>query len=119
MEKRKVRPCGKLYSQGRVYFLIHNEPVARDSWQGDNLYRWVVVPDVVLYSKEYDGGSYYPHARHIVTNAFVVDFTELPEIEINVLDEYDLSVLEGEPINPENIPYREWLNMQFAEASDE
>jgi hypothetical protein len=95
MATKKVIPAGMLYSQGRVYFLLKPYPIVGDSWEKDNAYRWLVVPRKSLGLKgtpQPNGniGELYPHARHIVTTAFVVDYTELPEIEIKVLDEYDV-----------------------------
>jgi len=121
METKTVVPVGMLYSQGREYFLLHPKPIPGDSWEGDNAYRWVVVPRNRLRT---DGISYYPHARHIVTNAFVADYTQLPSIQIRVLEEDDLSKILN-PLSPEDefvqdcMTREEWINYELAEGDNE
>ena len=76
----EVQPVGMLFSQGREYFLLKPVPVVSDSWEGDNAYRWLVVPRSG--EKQVDSVSFaYPHARHIVTNSFVVEYSgDMPPI---------------------------------------
>jgi hypothetical protein len=94
-----------LYSQGREYFVLRPEPIPGDSWEGDNAYRWLVVPNKEIGRKKMKEGesvyayeywvSVYSFARHIVTTAFVVDYAAgMPEIYIETLDEVDVSETE-------------------------
>jgi hypothetical protein len=87
-----------LYSQGREYFVLRPEPIPGDSWEGDNAYRWLVVPNKEIgrkKMKESEGihtyeywVSVYSFARHIVTTAFVVDYASgMPEIYVETPDE--------------------------------
>lgn len=81
MKTKEVKPYGMLYSQGREYFLLHPIPVSKDSWQNDNTYAFLVTPRKEI--KMGGGFKTYPKARHIVTNAFVLDYSdEMPEITI-------------------------------------
>lgn len=91
---RKVQPCGMLYSQGREYFLLKPEPLPGDSWERDNAYRFVVVPRVIV-AVTSNLENRFSFARHIVTTAFVVDYSpNMPEIMIEDLGELDVSRLE-------------------------
>lgn len=104
---RTVQPCGMLFSQGRKYFLLNPEPLPGDSWEGDNAYRFVVVPvAVVSYSSNMK--EHFSFARHIVTTAFVVDYSpNIPEIQIEDLGELDVSRLE----EPEEVEPHEFFHM--------
>jgi hypothetical protein len=85
MKTKIVKPYGMLYSQGREYFLLEPHPIVKD-WEGDNAYRFLVVPRKKLWFTKDE--FYYPTARHIVTNAFVVDIVDaIPEIQIRTGDE--------------------------------
>jgi len=124
METKTVVPVGMLYSQGREYFLLHPKPIPGDSWEGDNAYRWVVVPRSRYLGVGNNFRSPYPHARHIVTNAFVVDYTQLPPIQIRVLEEDDLATILN-PLSPEDefvqdcMTREEWINYELAEGDNE
>lgn len=90
-ETRKVQPCGMLYSQTREYFLLKPEPIPGDSWEKDNAYRFIVIPRKEI-SVDSEYKPIYAFARHIVTTAFVVDYAaNMPEIEIQVLAEIDIT----------------------------
>jgi len=93
MKFKTVRPYGMLYSQGREYFLLSPHPIAKaESWERDNAYRWAVVPkhNPQLNLDAHD--VYFPHARHIVTTAFVVEYSpDMPEVTYVDLGEYDLA----------------------------
>jgi hypothetical protein len=89
-ELKNELPCGVLRTQGMVYWLLCPFPVPKDSWEGDNCYRFLVVPK---------GGSKpgdtYPPARHLVTNSFAVEYmSNLPSIRRKVLVQYDIDTLE-------------------------
>lgn len=87
---RKVKPCGMLYTFGREYFLLHPYPLAKDSWQNDSAYRFVVVPREQL--RWVDDEPLFPIARHIVSTAFTVDYVaKMPAILIDYAGEYDVA----------------------------
>lgn len=109
---REVQPCGMLYTFGREYFLLKPQPVERDSWQGDNAYRWVVVPKKSNGVDLVDEDGSYPFARHVVSNAFTVDYSpDMPVIRIWQLEEIDLTNMEWEVGEGEPMTYQD-----FAEA---
>ena len=98
---RTVKPCGMLYSQGREYFLLHPYPILRDSWQSTEACRWVVVPnkELIKYPKDLNVvppyPTYYPPARHIVSNAWCVEYMAgMPEITVKLLEQDDVASLE-------------------------
>lgn len=111
---KKVVPVGKLFSQGRDYFLLHPYPVARDfdgqsSWQAEGTDRWVCVPNKVI-GQAKDGTDVFSVARHVVTNSYAVEYVGgMPEIYIMVerfgLDEQEVEQTEVEP-DPSEI----WLD---------
>ena len=119
IKTRKVRVCGRLFSHDKEYFVIHHLPVERDSWQNDNLDRWVVVPILPMHDNEF--GSYFPHARHVVVSDYLLEYNGSNlEINVHVLDEYDLADIEAEPTNDEDIiPLEDWFNKVLAEENDE
>lgn len=88
-ETRKVQPCGMLYSQGKEYFLLKNEPIPGESWESITAYRWVVVPRKIIGEmQDMFEEPIYPFARHIVSTAFTVEFSaNMPEIYVQVLEE--------------------------------
>lgn len=97
-EKLKVvKPYGLLYTTLETYYLLSPEPIVKDSWQGDNCYRFVVTP-IMVQSIEQKGNEVteiHGYARHVVTNDFTIEYRyNLPEINIGVLDEFDLTKLE-------------------------
>ena len=90
MKTKQVTPYGMLYTQGREYFLLHPHPVVKD-WEGDNAYRFLVTPRINIKNKietSLDIQTLYSYARHIVTNAFAIDFVDgMPEITILDLEQ--------------------------------
>lgn len=87
-----VQPCGMLYTQGREYFLLNPYPVLPD-WEfvAD---RFVCVPRKQIDQLD-DGSAVYSVARHIVTNAYAIDYcSSMPWEIIEKLDENDLSETE-------------------------
>lgn len=83
MKTKEVKPYGMLYSQGREYFLLEPHPIPKDSWQGDNAYMFLVTPRKLLEVRDGKTGTFYPIARHIVTNAFVAEYVDgMPTIRI-------------------------------------
>src|SRR3990167_8293294 len=104
---RSVKPCGMLFSQGREYFLLHPFPIQRDSWQSAEACRWVVVPNKELVNYPYDPDVseiiYYPPARHIVSNAWCVEYMAgMPEITVKLLEQDDIASLEWYVDEPED-----------------
>jgi len=93
MEYKTVKPYAMLYSQGREYFLLFPEPLEQDSWEQFGTYRFVVVPRRPTVDANH--GTAYPHARHIVTTSFTIEFADMPEITIKLaepdLSEYELN----------------------------
>lgn len=87
MNTKQVEFCGKLHTPGQTYFLIHPEPVVRDSWQPDGALRFLVVPDKKLGKK--GNVDVYSYPRHIVTNCYTVEYNYVPVR----LQENDTSVL--------------------------
>lgn len=73
---RVIQPCGILSSGLEVYFLIRPEPVPGDSWEGDNCYRFVAVPMIEIAIEQKGNETYkvYDYARHVVTNAFSIEY---------------------------------------------
>jgi len=87
---RKVKPYGYLYTMGKDYFLLSPHPIVGDSWEGDNTYRFLVVP-MELVAYEQRGSTTYQVfgcARHVVTNCFSIEYVnDVMEIHIPVLEE--------------------------------
>lgn len=81
-ELTTAKPVGMLYSQGREYFLLDPLPLLPAEWQTKGTDRFLVVPNVDLYDDEMSG--YKPAARHIVTNAYCIDYMwdRMPEITL-------------------------------------
>ena len=83
MRVKKVKPCGMLYSHQREYFLLNPFPLQRD-WELDTERRFVVVPrKAINLPSEF---PIYSHARHIVTNAYTIEYADIPEIEIKEIE---------------------------------
>lgn len=82
-EKLKVTiPYGHLFTNNRDYLLIKPFPITGDNWEGDNCYRFLVVPDEAL-GMQQKGKDIYPvydYARHLVTNCFTIEYKEMEEI---------------------------------------
>ena len=79
MEYREVLPCGKLYTAtGQEYFLLHPEPVSKDSWQRDEQQRWVVVPkepiDVLGNVDAGDAEVVFGYSRHIICSNPTIEY---------------------------------------------
>ena len=92
-ETMKIKPCGIIYTGLEQYFLVHPEPITRDSWQDNNCYRFLVVPFFPegIEQKGNVHRDVYGHSRHIVTNTFTIEYCNIPEIDVEVLDELDFS----------------------------
>lgn len=112
---RKVKPCGMLYTFGREYFLLHPYPLAKDSWQHDGAYRFVVVPRKQL---SWVGDEpLFPIARHIVSTAYTVDYVaDMPEIYIDYAGEYDVANTNRLEMPQEPAPELKLIAEMFAEA---
>lgn len=111
---RIVKPCGMLYSQGREYFLLHPYPIERDSWQWNDAYRWVVVP-YVEGLRDIDG-TYYPPARHIVSNAWTIEYMgEMPEIRVRLLEQNDVASLDWyvDPVDNMQLDFEDLVNLKL------
>ena len=108
MKTRKVKPYGMLYSHGREYFLLQPFPLESDSWEWEGehrqAFRFVVVPRRVITTKVLDKKgrheniiplnehiNVYPHARHIVTTSFNIEYADMPEILVKELWVEDVS----------------------------
>ena len=91
MKTRTVKPCGMLYSHGREYFLTQRHPtfIIYDNQQRGDMFEWWVVPRKIV--DTFEGKNIYPHERVVHTNSFTLDFgmTNMPEINIMVLDEWE------------------------------
>lgn len=99
---KQVVPCGMLYSQGRQYFLLHPYPLEPDweLWEQ----RFVVVPRSQV--DQLEDAEVYPFARHIVTNAFTVEYAGgMPPIILEMA-EMDLADIEH-PVRDVNDYLRE------------
>jgi len=129
MDEKKfklMQPCGKLFTHGREYWLLKPEPIPGDSWERDNTYRWIVVPNKVISHKqisEEDFMNEYPFARHIVTNSFTVEYSpNIPTIWVWQLKDIDLKDLElptpndGEPSPADTGYLHTQLNLQGMEV---
>ena len=92
---KDIVPCGMLYTFNREYFLLNPQPLARDSWQGDNAYRFVVVPAKPIILGDISRLDCYSFARHIVTTAFTIDYApNMPAIQIWQLEDLDVTQME-------------------------
>jgi hypothetical protein len=92
------KPYGILRTQGMNYFLLKPDPVPGDSWEGDNTYRFVGVPihEIAWEENGKSGYSIYDYARHIVTNAFTIEYqSDLDPIHFKVLPGIDLTLQES------------------------
>jgi len=103
MKTKKVKSYGMLYSNGREYFALSPVPAISEEWEWEQgqkgVYRFEVVPrkdlrelkrSLALALRQYDDlkkyQPLYPHARHIITNSFVLEYADMPEITIKILD---------------------------------
>lgn len=108
---KAVVPYGILYTVVETYYLLSPEPILGDSWERDNTYRFVCVPiqPEAVEQKGYKTAIVHGYARHVVTNAFAIEYKiGLPAINIQVLDEIDLSqteIKEDKNDNEENFPF--------------
>lgn len=87
-----VQPCGMLYTQGREYFLLHPYPISPD-WE-TKADRFVCVPRKQIDQLSEAGEAVYPFARHVVTSAYAIDYSNMPWEIIEKLDKDDLSETE-------------------------
>ena len=103
MKTRTVKPYGMLYSHSREYFLLQPFPLESDSWEWEGehrqAFRFVVVPRIVIgkknlyvpeanafYHHKDPGRNIYPHARHIVTTSYNVEYADMPKILVKVIE---------------------------------
>lgn len=94
---KAVKPYGILYTIIETYYLLSPTPLPGDSWERDNTYRFVCVPiqPEAVEQKGYKTAIVHGYARHVITNAFAIEYqADLPVINIQVLDELDLSETE-------------------------
>lgn len=113
-EKLKlVEVYGHLYAGGREYLLLRPFPIARDGWQGDNCYRFLVTPNEVNGTQRLGDEriGVYPYSRHIITNCFTIEYTQsvhdiyIPEPqEIAIENQLDQIFMEEENAEKE-LPY--------------
>lgn len=79
---RVVQPCGILSTNAEEdYYLISPEPIPGDSWEGDNCYRFAVVPinPIAVEQRGKEVIRIYDCARQIVTNSFSIEYK--PKLE--------------------------------------
>lgn len=95
---RSVVPAGRLFAQGRTYFLLSLHPIAPD-WESLER-RFAVVP----YGAEGIIGSegdevFYSYARHIVIKGdYLIEYSAtIGEIKVWDLGMVDLSAIDLEP----------------------
>ena len=103
MKTRTVQPCGILSTSGLDYFLLSPTPVVRDSWQDDRTHRFVGVPmlDDPIVEDEVE---IYPYARHIVSNAFAIEYVaDMQPIQIEVLEDIDVTFTEQNSVSEDEI----------------
>jgi hypothetical protein len=93
MKTKQVKPFGMLYANSREYFALAPIPEVSEDWEWDdgqeNVFRFLVTPhkntisdvDEFLYDE-----PVYSFARHIVTNNFTLEYADMPEITIRILD---------------------------------
>lgn len=107
----KLKPYGYLYTALEVYLLMKPEPICKDSWQGDNCYRFLVTPNYPEMIEDKGGEIYrvYGYLRHIVTNHFTIEYRhDLEEITVPILDEIDLTEMEiknAQEEQPDDFPF--------------
>jgi hypothetical protein len=84
---KEVLPCGILSCPTGKYLLLKPYPIVGDNWEGDNCYRWLVIP----IDPRYDTGTaIYSYARHVVTNSFSIEYRSgLTPIQVEVEEESD------------------------------
>lgn len=84
-----VKPYGHLHTNNQDYYLIQPHPITSDSWEGDNCYRFLVVPAIPIAVEQRGNLIYhvYEYPRHIVTNSFVIEYNECLEIHIPISEE--------------------------------
>ena len=110
-ETMRIKPSGILYTGLEQYFLVHPTPIEKDSWQDNNCYRFLVVP-FIPEGTEQKGNTLkdvYGHTRHIVTNNFTIEYCNVPEIDVEVLDEIDFNRMtediNNEQTNKDDFPF--------------
>lgn len=101
---RSVIPVGRLFTQGRDYFLLSLHPVQPD-WEWEDERRFAVVPDEEV---DWDKHSnpLYSYARHIVIKGdYVIEYSGvIGEIKVWDLGVIDLSEIDLEPEDLEPDP---------------
>lgn len=69
-----VSPYGKLYAEGREYWLLSPQPLPKDSWQHDQQQTWLVVPNDPLGWNKAQSYQLYSFARHVVVSNPLLEF---------------------------------------------
>lgn len=80
METKKIKPYGKVFAHGREYFMLAPY-TERDIWS-DNTFHFEVVP---FFQPEFEYTPVTP--RFIVTNEFLIEYSNWDEIKIKVQEE--------------------------------
>lgn len=96
-EKFKVvMPYGRLYTNNQNYLLIKPFPITGDSWEGDNCYRFLVVPSdpIAIEQKGKEVYHIYDYPRHVVTNCFALEYAD--EVEIHYIANEEVKLEEKE-----------------------
>lgn len=75
---KEVLPCGKLYSNGKEYFLLRPSPEKQlFDWEKWNTFRWLVVPSNPIDKEKLDSDKIvwvYSYKRHLITTNFSIEF---------------------------------------------
>ena len=107
-----VKPYGMIYCGLESYFLIKPEPLPKDGWQGDNCYRFLVVPIFpdAIEEKGKEAYQVYPYMRHIVTTEFTIEYKhDMEEIHVPIPDEIEVTKTEmnydKENTDPDDFPF--------------
>ena len=100
---KEVLPCGIIRTTcGMEYYLLHPEPIVKDSWQRDEQQRFVVVPN----GEEYILGHWiedewvylYSYSRHLITTNPDIEYCCFRNpILVEYLGELDVTRTELEP----------------------
>jgi len=110
---KEVRYCGKLYTPKQDYFLLHPEPVVRDSWQPDGVLRFLAVPIDPLTKVL---GGIYSYPRHVVVSGdFVIEY-QYTNTTLKVLDLGEYSTEANKEVYyPSESEFEEWQKVVASE----
>lgn len=85
--------CGVLHTPAKSYWLLHPEPIVRDSWQPDGALRFYVVPTTPV--GESGNKTLFSYPRHIVSNCYTVEYNYVQDtIMVMDLGEYSVELLD-------------------------